>query len=524
MIVALLLINLVGAGFEASAWATGFTESWYMSRGKANMKIGNYKAAIEAFEKVLEINPGNKEAMRSLGLAYEGQGLKDKSIDQFDRYLEKYPDDPEIAFKQAQSLEWPRYSYRQKDVLKYYKMGLTRRDDVKMRLRYAKFLAQRKETSPEAVTQFEKVLTKKPRNAEAHKGLAKAYAWLGDHDRALYHSTLSTRYSKKETGDLTALRHTLMKGREPTVVGEFPFFIQPQKPYDLTGLRIGAHGKYNLTAFSTTTIEAGYEDYWNQSENASGSYFLVGTQYRINPKNQIEGALQYHSFARTGGDLVLDIHYTHERDIYSIRPGFKRELRYDSFLALVGSTTSGTLLGAARSNLFYSEVTFGLGLFQFDVTPFLGWVSAESLSPNEQIGIDLKTEVPLLKSNRWALAAEYLLYLTHYGTDQSGFQPSTVEPLPGGYFSPRIFLNQIPRLSLTFTSRDKKKFHFAAGPAFQYIDQATTNGTFQIGGDLHTSYTARLPEGFLLNLMGDFTQIADVYTRFQMNFLLTYTF
>ncbi len=403
-------------------------------------------------------------------------------------------------------------------------MGLARKDDAEMRLKYAKFLAQHKETSQEAITQFKKVLIKAPRNAEAHKGLAKAYAWLGDHDQAFYHSILSTRYSKEETGDLTALRYALMKGREPMVVGEFPFFIQPQKPYDLTGLRIRAHGKYNLTAFSTTTIEAGYEDYWNRSENASGNYFSVGTQYRINPKNRIDGTVEHHSFSRTGEDVLLNLAYTHERDLYSIRPGFKTELRYDSFLALAGSTTSGTLLGGVRSNLFYSELAFAYGLFQFDVTPFLGWVSAESLSHNEQLGIDLKIEVPLLKNDRWELATEYLLSLSHYGSDQSGFLPSAVEPLPGGYFSPRIFLNQIPRFALTFTRQDKNEFHLAGGPAFQYIDEATTNGTFRTGADIHASYTAQLPERFLLKLMGDLTQISDVYTRFQMNFLLTYTF
>ena len=38
-----------------------------MLRGRANLEIGNQKAAIEAFEKACELNPHNKEAMRSLG-------------------------------------------------------------------------------------------------------------------------------------------------------------------------------------------------------------------------------------------------------------------------------------------------------------------------------------------------------------------------------------------------------------------------------------------------------------------------
>jgi tetratricopeptide (TPR) repeat protein len=519
----ILLVWLNSMAYVSSAWAAGFTETWYMYRGKSNMKIGNYKAAIEAFEKVVEKNPDNKEAMRSLGLAYEGQGLIDKAIEQFDRYLEEYPDDPEIAFKQAGLLEWSRYSYRHNDVLKYYRLGLAKKDDANMRLKYAIFLAKEKETSQEAITQFEKVLAREPDNAAAHRGAAKAYAWLGDNDHALHHSTLAIKYSK-EAEDMSALRQNMRKGREPTLEGQLPFLIQPQKPFDLKGFRLGSTGKFDLTAFTTSTVEAGYEEYWNVSESASGSYVAFGTQYRINPSNSVDGKLGYHTLARTGGDVVLDIAYTHERGALSIRPGFQRELRYDSLMALAGSTTSGTLLGAARSNLFYTAFTYGSGFLQLHVTPFIGWVSTANLSPNEQLGIDLKTAISLLKSERWDLKAEYLLYLSHYGADHSGFQPSGVEPLPGGYFSPRIYINQIPRLSFTLQSKAQNEFYFSAGPAFQYIDEAATEGRFRIGGDLHASYTAQLPERFSLKLMVDFTQIANTYTRFQMNSFLVYRF
>ncbi|MGH7206797.1 MAG: tetratricopeptide repeat protein, partial [Nitrospiraceae bacterium] len=190
-----VLMVLTGLVVSTSVSAEGFTESWYMSRGQANIEIGNYKAAIEAFEKAVELNPDNREAMRSLGLAYEKQGLKDKAIEQFDRYLAKYEDDPEIAFKQALALEWSRYAHREKDMLKYYKMGLKRKDDPKMRLKYAAYLARYKETSPEAITQYEKVLAKDPRSVEAHRGLAKAYAWLGNNDQALYHTNLALQYA-----------------------------------------------------------------------------------------------------------------------------------------------------------------------------------------------------------------------------------------------------------------------------------------------------------------------------------------
>lgn len=99
--------------------AASLKESWYLDRGRANMEIGNYKAAIEAFQEVVKINPNNREGMRTLGLAYELQGLTAKAIEQFDKYLEKFHDDVEIAFKQADYLGWSRYAYRKKDAIKY---------------------------------------------------------------------------------------------------------------------------------------------------------------------------------------------------------------------------------------------------------------------------------------------------------------------------------------------------------------------------------------------------------------------
>jgi tetratricopeptide (TPR) repeat protein len=518
-----VLMVLTGLFVSTSVWAEGFTESWYMSRGRANMEIGNYKAAIEAFEKAAELNPDNREAMRSLGLSYEKQGLKDKAIEQFDRYLNKYEDDPEIAFKQALALEWSRYAHREKDMLKYYKMGLKRKDDPKMRLKYAAYLARYKETSPEAITQYEQVLAKDPASVEAHRGLAKAYAWLGNNDQALYHTNLALQYAKREPGDMTTLRAEMMRGREPTLEGTLGVLIQPEKPFELYGFRLGSRGKMDLTPFTTSTLEAGIERFWDSSESATGGYISLDTQVRFNPTNRINGILEYHGLTEADG-LAFKFEYMHESGSFSIRPGFKREFKYDSFAAFVGSRTSGQLIGIARSHQFYTTVNVSSDQVQVEVTPFVGWVSAESLSKNEQAGLDLKTAFPLQRGEAWDVSAEYLLYVTHYGSDQSGFRPSAVEPLPGGYFSPRLFLNQIPRLSFVHKAENRNEFYFAAGPAVQYIDETQKAGVIRIGGDAHASYTAHLPQRFLWKNMADFTQIAGVYMRFQFTSLLVYTF
>lgn len=510
-------------GISAAASAADFMESWYMSRGRANMEIENYKAAIEAFEKVVERDPTHREALRSLGLAYEKQGLKDKAIETFDRYLARYDDDPEIAFRQAQALEWSRYAYREKDMLKYYRMGLKRKDDPAMRLKYAAHLSRQKETSQEAIAQYEKVLAGHPHSVEAHRGLAKAYAWLGNNDQALYHTNLALTYARREPGDMTTLRTQMMRGREPTLEGTLGFLAQPERPYELFGFRAGSRAKVDLTPFSTSTLEAGMEHFWDSRENRAGGYLSLGTQYRFNPANRVEGLLEYHGAVR-GDGLAYKFEYAHDGETFSVRPGIKRDFRYDSFAALVGSRRNGELIGVARSTNFYTTVSSHSGDMQMEVTPFVGWVSDETRNSNSEIGLDAKVSRPFFRTDAWQVSAEYLFYLVHYGEDHSGFVPGSTEPLPGGYFSPRVFLDQIPRLAATYVGPDKEEWYVAAGPAIQYIDEAGASPVIRVGGDAHASYTTPLRDRFLLKVMADYTQVVGFYMRLQMNALLVYRF
>jgi tetratricopeptide (TPR) repeat protein len=159
----------MGFGGNMTARAEGFTEGWYMMRGRANMKIGNHKAAIEAFEKVTEQNPDNREAMRTLGLAYALEGSTDKAIQQFDRYLSRFSDDPEIAFKQADYLSWSRYAFRRNDALKYLKMGLAQKEDDNMQRKLARILGQDRKDLEEALAEYRKLLSRSP-NDDALRG------------------------------------------------------------------------------------------------------------------------------------------------------------------------------------------------------------------------------------------------------------------------------------------------------------------------------------------------------------------
>jgi len=158
--------------------ASTVKEVWYMSRGKANMEIKNYKAAIEAFEKLIEIEPDNREAMKLLGLAYENQGLTTKAVEHYDKYLTQYKDDADIAFKQAKFLEWSRFSYRRNDAVTYYRMGLAISDSQPERHRLAKLLSENKEALAEALKEYKILIDRDPQNRTIGDEYRKLLLWM----------------------------------------------------------------------------------------------------------------------------------------------------------------------------------------------------------------------------------------------------------------------------------------------------------------------------------------------------------
>lgn len=148
-----------------------------MLRGASNMEIGNYKAAIEAYQKALEVNPNNREASRTLGIAFERNGQTNQAIAQFDRYLSRYADDAEIAFKQADYLGWSRYAYRREDAIKYYRLGLSVREDLIARHKLAKLLGREKDNLDEALEEYRKLIAKAPDDAAYQAEYRKLLLW-----------------------------------------------------------------------------------------------------------------------------------------------------------------------------------------------------------------------------------------------------------------------------------------------------------------------------------------------------------
>jgi cellulose synthase operon protein C len=159
------------------------SESWYLARGRANMKIRNYGAAIEAYEKALAANPRSREASRALGLARQRNGETDRAVAEFDRHLASFPDDAEIAFEQARLLQWSRYAYRAGDAVRYLRMGLAARDDPARRRDLARLLGRDRATLDEAIAEYDRLLAKSPDDAELRDERLRLLLWDRRHHR-----------------------------------------------------------------------------------------------------------------------------------------------------------------------------------------------------------------------------------------------------------------------------------------------------------------------------------------------------
>lgn len=695
----IVLLGLVG--FAGPANGADMKESWYMSRGKSNMKIKNYKAAIEAFEKLTELNPDNQEAMRLLGTAYESEGLTDKAIAQYDRYLERFPKDADIAFKQAGFLDWSRYAYRKKDAVKYYRMGLAvkehrenriklakllagdkstageaigeykkllasnpedkqlhseyvklllwderyrqdaiseyekmarknpdnleynhqlaklyakdkahqedaktqyqklveknpanielreeyiksltkgkknfsetktqyeillkKRDRLETRLAYADLLAGEESTYDQAVTQYARlteknpgridirtkyadlllarkeniepamaqyniILQKDPENAAAHEGLAHAYSWSGNNDMAIYHSrkALAQQPKDKETA---GLEKDLMKGREPRIYTDLRYFNQSgdNENYKLSGFSAAMGGRGDLTPFLTGLAEIGYEKFWKDEDDLIAKTLMVSLQYRFDPEQNADFAFTHHfmDHGQSGTEFLLQ--YNLKKPNYTVTPGIKRELRYDSLLAIGGGIDKVTAkkIGAARANKAFCALSYQGEGWKTAGTPYAGFVSADTAGSNAFYGVDADLDYSLMTRGAFSLSVLDLFGIVHYDKDHSGFVDRNSPPYPGGYYSPRIFVNNALDLQVTYAFDLEDRFTLRAGPCYQFSENHSADTASKLGVNGRMEYLKRFQERWYFNAAAQYDQVADQYNKFTVMGLVTYIF
>jgi tetratricopeptide (TPR) repeat protein len=673
------------------------TEWWYVLRGRANMQLGNYRAAIEAWQKAVELNSGNREAMKQLGFAYEKQGLTAKAIEQFDRYLERFSDDPDIAFKQAEYLGWERYAYRRADAIRYYRMGLAQREDlarryalarllaqersqlgpaleqyelllaarpdsdewrseyrelllwdedrlddaireyrrlererpgnfdvertlagliarksprsdeavarraalvekrprdaslrlayaellsadpdrrglaieeyrtlltqeasashrealadllsgradgrdealsqyrsllrdqpglVRVRLKRARLLAAERRDVDAAIREYEIVVEQDPRNAEAHAGLSECYAWTGDLDAALHHSNLAVRHGGSGR-DLAELRRALLRGREPRLAPFLDVLVQEgRSKAKLRSVGFGLSGSADVSPFLSLRGRTGFAEYWRSGDDEPTGFLEVDAEYRFDPANELDFGLGYHSLPHSGRNVLARVSYARSGETWTLRGGFERVLRFDSYVALVGEDDGGDEIGSARENRFYGVASAEQGRFEAEIEPYAGFVDAKSTSDNAFVGLRGRLAWRVLETRHFDLTPFYESDLYHYQDDAFGVS-ADADAEPGGYFSPPLFFEQVPGLALAFRLGEETFLDLEGGPALQVVDESGSKARFEVGARAGLSFVTFLRESLYWTLESDFIRIGEAYTRVAVTTSLTFKF
>jgi tetratricopeptide (TPR) repeat protein len=401
--------------------------------------------------------------------------------------------------------------------LLYYDRGLEVRDDPGMRLRYAFLLSEKRETSRDAAREFETLLKRDPRSASAHLGAARAYSWAGDSGRAFEHARRALQLDP-DLVPAAQLYGELHEGRETRVGGEATFLFQTGGDYGLTGFTIGPRLDFFPAGSLVATAQAGTGYYKHRSDEAFGPEGLLGLKY-LNPYGKsLEGSIGYLGLPHLRHPLKFFARYGGDEGPRWRWFGFERDYVYDSFQSLAGKTIGGQRYGEARSNLFFGDAGMRWGRFSGSVRPFLGWIETEGLDTNPKTGGAASIQFTVLKASASTVAVEYEGQISHYGQDDSGFAPSTAEPLPGGYFSPDRFIENVPQLVLYMRGSRDSQLRLAGGPSFQYVRlHNQTHGTNQTGRQADLSGQWRFAGDWQSSVRVEYKDISTFYQRLSIN-------
>ncbi len=420
---------------------------------------------------------------------------------------------------------------RAEAVMQYRVLLRERPNDVGVRLKLARLLSAHRQDSQAAIAEYDQVLAREPKNPEAHEGLAEVYAWLGDRDAALHHSNLALRYGA-EARESARLRGDLLRGRErragPLVRG---FVQEGGSKTELYGVVVGARGHGDLTPFVSVGIEAGFEDYFRSGDDQAAGFLEVDGEYRLNPDQRIELGLGYHSLSQSGRDFLGRAAFASESETLKWRVGFERKLRFDSFAALVGeevrdpTTGAKSTIGAARENRFYGRLERPGSKLTASVEPYAGWVGARGISENPFVGIRGELRWKLAELGVFEFSPFYRAEVFHFRDDAFGVDPLQEKPDAGGYFSPQLYVEQVPGLRIDGHWASRHEFTLEGGPAAQFVKESGGDAVeFKLGGHARLAYTFFFRQSIYGSLETKFTRIGDAYTRGEATASLTFEF
>lgn len=319
-----------------------------------------------------------------------------------------------------------------------------------------------------------------------------------------------------------------MQGREPRIKTDFTYLSQSSDDghYNYSSFLLKAGSRADITPFLTAEAEMGLEKYRNHETKVDGTFYKLSLQGRFDPTRRIDAEWKYHDFEEAEADSEFLLQYSVQKGSLLITSGIRCEVKYDSLLAITGDTdkVSQRKIGSARSNTAFCKFAHQGERLQASAMPYLGYVRADSTENNFLVDADADVRFHFYNSWAFAFSTFYKFQIYHYDKDNSGFNDNNDKPYAGGYFSPDLFINNVLHLEVGYQLRPDSELRLSAGPSFQYKQEDTAGDEWNTGLDLDLSYHRKISPSFHFTAEGSYYQIAEVYRRYALTALLTYTF
>ncbi|HPB67556.1 MAG TPA: tetratricopeptide repeat protein [Candidatus Omnitrophota bacterium] len=198
----------------------------FYERGEAAYRQGNYKKAVQEYEKAVEIDPNFAPAYNALGLAH--QAMQDKLSDVIWLFKVAVEIDPQYADAYHNMCRAYYQAGKHNEAEQSCRKALAVNPDMlNAKLSLAWIYLVGKQQPADAVLYFQQVLTK-IQSPMIYFGLGLAYAQSGDRPRVL--EVITALRNQGENNLATQLERSMMTPAQPQLPEEFSRFSLPVSP------------------------------------------------------------------------------------------------------------------------------------------------------------------------------------------------------------------------------------------------------------------------------------------------------
>jgi tetratricopeptide (TPR) repeat protein len=175
-------------------------------------KNGDKAVLKNAYEKILEINPGNNTVMYNLGVMEYEAGSQDKALAYFEKYTKSVPDDG-----MAHSFLFEIYRAQKNDDMAYRSASavIKLKPDETECWKYIFEYLNKKQSYSEMITIMEEGIEASPKDVNIRKYLIAAYLKTGKENQAIAHMKEALELKPKDAEMLMQLARLYEKQNEP---------------------------------------------------------------------------------------------------------------------------------------------------------------------------------------------------------------------------------------------------------------------------------------------------------------------